>query len=129
MKTAPFAIALLLFTGGCIESHRAEPVVYYNPPPAPTSDRPAARVYASPTTTPPPNVAASDVALANSVSELLKGDPHLAAATATVLVKVRNGVVRLEGSVTSAHDRDELVERVSQLPGVRSVKDELSLEP
>lgn len=128
MKSPSFIFALALLASGCVESHRAPPVVYYPTPPPPTSERPDARVYSNTPSAPPPNVAASDVALANSVSQLLKGDSKLAAATATVLVKVRDGIVSLEGSVPSEHARDEIVERVSQLPGAREVRDELIVE-
>lgn len=137
-----FGCALLgLLATGCIRSHHA---VYYTPVPgpvvanpvivAPTSDRPVERVYPAtpPVVTvpsnPPPGVNAADVALATSVSQLLKGDRSLAEATRNVEATVENSVVTLRGTVPTDHDRDELVERVSRIPGVTRVRDQLGVE-
>ncbi len=132
-----------LLSTGCIYSHRQPAVVYYTPPPvqvvtpqvmAPTSDRPEVRVYPPPTgvTTPtapaPPGVAESDVAVADSVSQLLKGDSGMISASRNVMATVDGGVVTLRGTVVADHDRDEIVQRVSQLPGVKRVRDELGVE-
>ncbi len=124
-----------LLTTGCIYSHRAPAVVYYTPPPVqvvtPTSDRPVTRVYAPPATAPtpaPPGVADSDVAIADSVSQLLKGDVGLAEASRNVMATVDGGVVTLRGTVVSEHERDEIAQRVRQLPGVKHVKDELAVD-
>ncbi len=127
----------LLGLTGCIQSHR-HPVAVYTTPmavPAPTSESPAVRVYpdtppavVTPPSTPPPGVAGADVAVAESVSQLLKGDSSLADASRNIRASVDHGVVTLQGTVPSDHDRDEIVQRVSQLPGVVSVRDHLGVE-
>ncbi|HWH70527.1 MAG TPA: BON domain-containing protein [Candidatus Sulfotelmatobacter sp.] len=129
----------LFLVAGCVQSHRAPAVVYYAPPPplAPTSDRPAVRVYPGPTPAvapvtpppaPPPGVSAADVGVADAVSQLLKGDSHLAGVSSNVEATVEDGVVTLRGSVPSEHDRYEMVERISQLPGVAHVHDKLRVD-
>ena len=125
---------LALTTAGCIRSHRPE-TVYYTPPVivvAPTSNRPETRAYPEGPSkvitlpsTPPPNVAAGDVALASDVSQLLKGDPTLASASRNVQASVDKGVVTLQGSVPTDHQRYEIVDRISRLPGVKGVADDL----
>ena len=125
MKIALVVSALALLAGGCIESHHAR-VVYYTP--APTSDRTDVRVYSTQPTAPPPNVVTSDVALADQISGLLKGDSHMRDISQSVLVKVKDGGVDLRGSVPSENARAEIVDRVSLLPGVRSINNELGVE-
>ncbi len=118
---------------GCIQSHRP---VYATPVAVPaTSDRPEVRVYpgtppavVTPPTTPPPGVSATDVTVAESVSQLLKGDASLADASRNVQATVNGGVVTLRGNVPTDHDRDEIVERVSRLPNVVRVVDQLGVE-
>lgn len=103
-------------------------------PLTPTSDRPEARVYApgqpavSAPAVPPPAVRDSDVRLGQTISNLLKGDPHLADASGNVIATIENGVVTLDGKVPTEHDRYEIVERVSKLPGVAHVNDHLGIE-
>ncbi len=141
MKSVPFFVLLAFLAGGCVDSHRAR--VYYTPPPSvtpppvvstappvypPTSDRPETRSYSTTPSGPAPNVAPGDVAIAESVSQVLKGDSRMATASQEVLVKVRNGIVSLRGSVPSDQDRAEIVERVSLVPGVREVRNELGVE-
>lgn len=137
MKISAVILALAFLACGCIESHRK--AVYYTPvppaptyapvpPPTPTSERPDVRVYSNPETPPAPNVAPGDVALANSISQTLKGDSHMADISSSVLVKVRNGIVSLRGSVPTERDRTEVINRVSELPGVREVHNELGVE-
>lgn len=137
MKISAVILALAFLACGCIESHRSR-TVYYTPPPstptytpvppAPTSERPDVRVYSNPETPPAPNVAPGDVALANSISQTLKGDSHMADISSSVLVKVRNGIVSLRGSVPTEQDRTEIINRVAQLPGVREVRNEIGVE-
>jgi len=69
-----------------------------------------------------------DVVLAQSVSRLLKGEPDLASVSRKVSATVQNGVVTLRGSVPSENDREEIKERISRLPGVFRVVDELGTE-
>jgi hypothetical protein len=141
-KFACFCAALTFLAGGCARNHRA---VYDTQTPAPvvtstattttvppTSDRPAARVYQAPPTVtppsePPPGVSASDVNIATSVSQLLKADSSLADASRNIEATVDNGVVTLRGSVPTDHDRDEIVGRISRLPGVARVHDHLGV--
>ena len=52
----------------------------------------------------------------------------MAGISSSVLVKVRDGIVSLRGSVPTEQDRNEIVNRVSQLPGVREVRNELGVE-
>ena len=147
--------ALVALASGCVQSHRAtRPAVYVTPRPTttvvttpatvvapaptvlpPTSDREAVRVYPStpsvtvaPPTAPPPGVATADVALADSVSQLLKSNTSMADATRNVEATVESGIVTLRGSVPTHHDRDELVLRISRLPGVVRVRDQLGVE-
>ncbi len=126
LRTGLVFPALLL--AGCIQSHRSPGIVYYTPapPPPPVSDRPAVRVYPSPAE--PENAVNPNVALAHSVSQALKGDPVMAAASGNVEATVDDGVVTLRGTVPTEHERDEIVDRISKLPGVTRVDDRLGLE-
>ncbi len=138
LKFAFLAGAILVVLTGCIQSHRQPVAVYATPAavPAPTSERQLDRVYTgppppvivSPPTTPPPGITDSDVVIAESVSQLLKGDGSLAEASRNIQATVERGVVTLRGSVPSDHDRDEIVQRVSQVPGVVRVRDQLGVE-
>ncbi len=139
-----WAVVPLSLLTGCIQSHRRE--VVYTPEPVlpPTSSRPEVRVYSTPTTpqapvvtttpapaTPapaPPAAAPGDVAVATGISQLLKGDPNLASVSSNVEATVDNNVVTLRGTVPTEHDRDEIVQRVSQLPGVLHVNDQLGID-
>ena len=123
--------------GGCIQSHRAAPSAVYEPIPAPvtpTSDRAEPRVNTpnqAPVLAqgvPPPSVRDSEVRLGQTVSNLLKANPRLAGASANVIATIENGVVTLHGTVPAQSDRDEIVERVSRLPGVAQVTDHLGIE-
>jgi len=130
--------AVALAIAGCIRSHRPE-TVYYTPAPAmvvpaPTSDRPETYVYpespgktVTPPSAPPPNVTPGDVTVATAVSQLLKGDPTLASASRNVRAAVDHGVVTLRGSVPTEHQRYEIVNRISRLPGVTRVADALDV--
>jgi len=131
--------AIALTTGGCVQSHRSEAAHTPTPAvvpaaPAPTSNRPETRAYpegsvqtVTPPSTPPPGVSSSDVALATQVSEWLKGDPTLASASRNVQVTVHQGVVTLHGMVPSEHQRFEIVNRLSRLPGVKGIEDDLGV--
>ncbi len=134
-----WAVVPLSLLTGCVQSHRRE--VVYTPEPVlpPTSSRPEVRVYSTPTTPQPPVVtttpvpaapdaAPGDVAVATGISQLLKGDTHLASVSSNVEATVDNHVVTLRGTVPTEHDRDEIVQRVSQLPGVLRVNDQLGID-
>jgi len=132
----------LVFAAGCVNSHRAPPVVYTPAPPpptvivAPTSDRPVARVYPGPSSTapagpptvvPPAGVSSSDVAVADSVRQLLKGDSDLARVSNHVEATVDHGVVTLRGTVPAEHV-NEIEMRLRQLPGIVRVNDQLAVD-
>jgi hypothetical protein len=121
----------LVICAGCIQSHSAPPTVYVVPSTTtvlqPTSDRPAPRVYPGPSTpefgstppsAPPPGVSQVDLAVAQQVSQALKTDPLLESISDNVQATVHKGIVTLRGSVPSEHARDQLTERLSKLPGV-----------
>lgn len=137
-KFVVFCGPALVALSGCIQSHRHPVVVYATPAavPARTSERPVDRVYTgppppvvlSPSTERPPAVANSDVTVAEAVGQLLTGDGSLAEASKNIRATVDRGVVTLRGTVPADHDRDEIVQRVSQIPGVVSVRDHLAVE-
>jgi hypothetical protein len=125
---------------GCIQSHHTQPVAYYTPAvepvPPPTSDRPAP-VYVAPDSdttgiirhseAPPAGVSSQDVALAESISHLLKGDSHMASISENVQTTVEHGVVTLQGTVPGESARDEIGMRVWKLPGVVHVYNQLAV--
>ena len=131
------AVVLLGLTFGCAHSHTT-PVTYSTEPTpvmAPTSDRPAARIYSVPVSsqTPPgavesPPAGDPDINLAQSLSQLLKGDPYLNSISDNVEAGVNNGVVVLRGSVPTENDRQRLENRVSRLPGVTQVYNNLDID-
>jgi hypothetical protein len=84
---------------------------------------------ANSTAPPPPEAAApADVALADLVSRLLKGDATLAASSENVIVLVEKGSVTLRGSVPSDAAAEEIVQRISRLPGVTGVSSQLKVD-
>lgn len=119
---------------GCVETHRASPVAYYTPsaptyvaepaPLSPTSESPVPRVYAPAL---PPDISTADVATADAIRHVLKDDPHLAGASQEVLITVKNGTIVLRGTAPSEHERIEIVQRVSRIPGVAHVRDHLGI--
>jgi len=129
---------MTIVVSGCTQNHR-QPTAAYTPvaAPAATSERPEASVYpgappppavVTPPSAPPPGIASADVTVAESVSHLLKGGVSLADASSNIRATVDHGVVTLRGTVPSDHDRDEIVQRISQLPGVVRVHDKLGVE-
>jgi BON domain len=127
MRLSRWIFLLFVVPTGCIQSHRAPPVVYYAPATpvlTPTSDSPAPRVYAP---VAPPDVSPGDLSTAEAVQHLLNDDAHLAGASADVLVTVRGGVVTLRGTTPTEHDRYEIVERVAKIPGIVKVDDQLGI--
>jgi osmotically-inducible protein OsmY len=124
MKSATRALLalILVWAVGCINSHRRE-IVYTSPAPAmaATSARPVERVYV----TPPAGVSGADLAVANSISELVREDPRFANGSSGIAAAVREGVVTLRGSVPNEGERDEIVGAISKLPGVARVEDQL----
>ncbi len=140
MKLTVLTLGVLpLAIVACVSSHHSPDTVYYTPPSAtvttlpPTSDSPAVRVYPGspnepPVTQPPGDVLGSDMAVADEIRDMLKDDPTLAAASDQVLIQVNGGVVSLRGTVPTEHDLDEIVGRISRIPGVRQVRNHLGID-
>jgi hypothetical protein len=127
MRLSRWFFLFFIVLTGCVQSHRAPPVVYYVPTTpvlTPTSESSAPRVYAPGA---PPDVSPGDLSTAEAVQHLLNDDTHLAGASANVLVTVRGGVVTLRGTTPSEHDRYEIVDRVAKIPGVVKVDDQLGI--
>jgi osmotically-inducible protein OsmY len=98
----------------------------------PTSDRPDVRVYSTATgeesSPAPPRVADPDIELGLAVSQLLKGDPYLNSVSSNVETRIIDGVVELRGSVPTASDRDRISNRISRVPGVARVDNDLGID-
>lgn len=90
-----------------------------DPPPLQNSAPPAS---------PPPATFSTDREVAGAIHRLFVSDPSVGPSARNVSAKVYKGVVTLRGTVGSEHERNEIVERVSRLPGVDHVKDQLELE-
>jgi len=72
---------------------------------------------------PPPE----DLAVGESIREMLMEDKTLAPAPSNVITVVSKGVVTMKGYVRSRRAAYELHQRIASLPGVQSVQDELTL--
>ena len=144
-----FLMALPLVLGaGCVYSHR--PVASGTPttttttvytPPAPTSTRPAVRVYheapepganaviVNPTV--PGEVrtapAASDLTTADSIRQMFEADPSLASRMTNTRIAVSDGVVTLDGTVPTRADKNELQRRIATIPSVTEVNNRLDI--
>lgn len=151
MKLIWFSIGFLLSaaTPGCVHSHRGREVVYYTAPapaappvpvvtvapppggvtvtPPPTSRVVSPDEAIEPPSEPPPGVSSQDLALAESISKLLKNDAHMASISGNVQTTVDHGVVILRGTVPSENAMDEIASRVSKLPGVHHLEDHLAV--
>ncbi len=124
-KSLIVCVLPILFTIGCVETHH--PPVVYTPSSvpvetpvvvAPTSDRPGVRVYPSNGT-----VSSRDLAIADSIREVMRGEVVIPSVGNNVEARVDHGVVTLTGTVPSDSEKDELVSRISHLPGVVEVHD------
>ena len=133
---------------GCVQSHR--PVAYGTTPttttttvytPAPTSTRPAVRVYHEPPE-PGPNAvivnptvpgevrtkpASSDLAIADSIRQMFEADPSIASRTTNTRIAVSGGVVTLDGTVPTRSDKNELQRRIATIPSVAEVNNRLDI--
>jgi len=153
MKSNRWVYLLLPLTfAGCIQSHREPAVVYSSPasysepvytappaavPIAPTSPRPAVRVYPPTSETevlPPPQPiisygpSESDFALAENIRRMLSADTGLASASRNMRMTIRDGRVTLTGTAPSENAR-RLVERtLTNTAGVVSVDDQSQVE-
>jgi hypothetical protein len=98
----------------------------YGATPGPAEPSPLQQ--SAPPQPPPAAPADTDHVVAGAVHRLLNQDTFLAPGAKNVTAKVNKGVVTLRGTVPSAHDRDMLAQRISQLPGVDKVDNQLQLE-
>jgi hypothetical protein len=84
----------------------------------------------------------ADIALSQQVrAQLLNGSPGVPGsgvngvngippqALSNVQINANNGVVRLQGSVTTPAQREVLINRIRRMPGVQSVVDGLTVNP
>lgn len=138
VKPVLFVLPLVV-AAGCVQSHRHPPVVYTTvpaavvAPPAPTSDLPAVRVYpeappAAPAVVTPPGISTQDLAVADSIRQVLKGQGALAGVAKNVEATVDGGLVTLRGVVPTESDREEIASRIARLPGVDRLNNELRVE-
>ncbi len=103
---------------GCAPLDPASGRPYANGPPGPISPLDVE----APPAAPPPAISRVDVEVAKLIRRTLKEDYDLAAVSGNVRVSVDRGVVTLRGSVPAARDRDEIANRIVQLPGVDRVE-------
>ena len=150
-------LLLMVAASGCAKSHRSREVVYTPPAgepvytpvapalaPPPVSVTPPSppaipegsepRVYTAPPeevvnppSSPPPGVSSRDVAVAESISKLLRNDAHMASISGNVQTTVEQGVVTLRGTAPSGNALDEIAMRVGKLPGVGHLHNQLSI--
>jgi len=122
----------LLFAVGCSENGRDRSISYS---PAiteisPTSDRLESRAYPDTSgnfnVAVPPGAAPQDWQVAQEIGSLLLADKKLG--TTPMGAVVNNGVVTLRGCVRSRHEREQLVQAISQVPGVQRVDDQLNMK-
>ncbi len=75
----------------------------------------------------PPAEFELDKNVAKAIHDTLANDPALAGSSQNVSVKVRKGVVTLSGTVPTEEARNRVVARVSAVPGVDKLRDELKV--
>ena len=142
MKLMWFFLGFLVLaaSSGC-QSHRGREVAYdtapapVSPPvPVVTVAPPTSRVETvppdeafEPPSSPPPGVSSQDLALAESISKLLKNDAHMASISGNVQTTVEQGVVILHGTVPGLNAMDEIASRISKLPGVHHIHNHLAV--
>ena len=74
---------------------------------------------------PPPGVSQIDIDVVALVRRTLKSDPGLAPISRHVTVSARKGVLTLRGNVPSLDAKQQIVDRVSKLPGVDGIEDQM----
>lgn len=124
----------VILLAGCAESPRSSSVSYspaLTEPAAPTSDRAETRVYSEAPAAvgqyaPPPGASSADWTLAEEIRSMLTAEPKLA--DAPMAAVVNNGVVTLRGGVHNDKERQRIREKISHLPGVSRVDDEMELK-
>ncbi len=82
-----------------------------------------------PQTSPPPAPDNEDIAVAKAVRASLRSNQELGPAGEEIRVKVSKGVVTLRGTLPPGADRTALVTRISKMPGVDGIVDELVQKP
>ncbi len=75
----------------------------------------------------PPAEFELDKNVVKAIHDTLANDPALAVSSQNVSVKVRKGVVTLRGTVPTEEARNRVVARVSAVPGVDKLRDELKV--
>ena len=116
-------VLALGLVSGCapVQSVVGDP--YPNGPAGPLTALPEA----APPTAPPPAPFEVDKNVAYVVRSALTQETQLAPVSQHVGVHVRKGVVTLSGEVPSTLDRKTIVDRISKLPGVDHVDDQLAV--
>jgi osmotically-inducible protein OsmY len=76
---------------------------------------------------PPPDPAQVDLQLAALVEQRLAADPQLQ--SAVIEAEVHAGQVTLKGTVPTFRERARAIELALQVPGVKSVRPRLVLQP
>jgi hypothetical protein len=98
------------------------------PEPAPPSVAvPAPELPAAPVPPPAPDPGQADLQLAALVEQRLAADPMLQ--TAVIEAEVSAGQVTLKGTVPTFRERARAIELALQVPGVKSVRPRLVLQP
>lgn len=138
MRNAFYVFALVGWVGGCAQnSPESSPYARSPGNLTPTSDQPGSRMYPGlyqpeetrlPPPPPPPAVSGTDIEVARAVRDMIHSDTEFTPSSNTVIATVDRGVVTLTGTVYSEHERWELVDRVSKLPGVDHVRDHLKVD-
>jgi hypothetical protein len=76
----------------------------------------------------PPGLSVTDMTVADSIRQMLKGQPQVPEEGNKVEATVDRGVVTLRGTVPTQNTHDELLDRIRKLPGVDRVNDELRVD-
>lgn len=119
------AVAGLVMVMGCTSV--VPPVGQAYAPVAPGPNAATIAGGTTPASAPPPAVSALDSAVEGVVHNALENDPSLKNAAHDISVSCHKGTVTLMGRVPTAHDREAVVSRVSKLPCVDAVNDELAV--
>jgi hypothetical protein len=101
------------------------PAVPLPPPGQPVMPPPVPPI--PPIPAPPPDAGAEDRELAARVEKALATDPALR--DAVIEADARDGRVTLSGTVPTFRERTRAIERALQVPGVKSVRPRLVLQP
>jgi len=118
----------LSLVAGCVNSHH-ERVAYTTRPvevvPAPTSSSTVVRIYPERSAT---GVADSDMAVAETLRDMIATDADLKAACRKVDIEVKNRRATLRGTVATERERELIREQVTKLGGIDRIDDRLKVE-